>query len=417
MDFTRADIKRKRQVRRATYVVAVVGVTAALFYLIANLDPLSPSVDRNSVYVGTVDRGEMLLQVRGTGTFVPRDVRWLDAVNEARVEEIYVKPGVPVEPDTLLVKMSNPQLEQQVAEAAADVAAAEADYAALQVDLQSELLDQRTILASAKADFEAAKFEYEAQSDLAAKGIVSAIDHRRAELAAEQFEVRYKVEQERIDILRVAVDAKLEAAKFRLAQQRQELQSRQEQYANLELRAGFHGVLQVLDVEVGQLVTPGTHIARVARVDELIAELRVAETQAKDVQLNQSVEIDTRTAIVRGLVTRIDPTVQNGTVQIDVELVDALPSGARPDMSVVGTILIERLDDVLHVSRPTYGQANSTLRMFRLEQDSQTAVRVPVELGRLSVNRVQIIDGLEEGDQVVLSDMSQWSDHDKIELN
>lgn len=328
-----------------------------------------------------------------------------------------VKPGAVVRPDTVLVEMSNPELAQQVAEARAAVSAAEADYAALRVQLQSGVLDQRAVLAAARAEYEGARLESEAQADLAKQGIIPAIDYRRTQLAAEQLKVRLEVERERVDILQQAVDAQLRAAEVRLEQQRQQLELREQQFANLNVRAGIAGVLQTLEVEAGQRVTPGTNIARVARPDDLMAELRIAETQAKDVRVGQTVEVDTRNGIAEGRVMRIDPAVQNGTVQVDVEIVGKLPPGARPDLSVDGTVLIERLEDVLHVGRPVYGQAGSTLRLFRLQPQAGIAVRVPVTLGKVSVNRVQILQGLKEGDRVVLSDTSQWDDHDRIELN
>ena len=417
MDFVREDLKRKKQTRRWSISAAAVTAFGALAIFVATLEPASPSVERAALYIDTVERGEMLLQVRGPGVLVPREIRWVAAASEARVDRVLVKPGAVVEPDTVLVEMSNPELEQQVAEARAAVSAAEADYAALQVRLQSEVLDQRAVLASVNAEYEGARLESEGQAHLAKQGIIPAIDHRRAELAAEQLKVRLEVERERVEIMQDSVDAQLRAAQVRLEQQRQALALREEQFANLHVPAGISGVLQTLEVEAGQRVTPGTNIARVARPDELMAELRIAETQAKDIRVGQSVAIDTRNGVVEGQVSRIDPAVQNGTVQVDVEILGELPPGARPDLSVDGTILIERLADVLHVGRPAYGQPGSTLRLFRLQPESNMAVRVPVTLGKVSVNRVQILDGLQAGDRVVLSDTSQWDDHDRIELN
>lgn len=417
MDFVRDDLKRKRKTRRLSYSAAAVAVVVALGIFVATLEPASPSVERAALYIDTVKRGEMLLQVRGPGVLVPKDIRWIAAASEARVDRVLVKPGAAVEPDTVLVEMSNPELAQQVGEARAAVSAAEADYAALKVQLQSSVLDQRAVLASVNAEYEGARLESEGQADLAAKGIIPAIDHKRAELAAAQLKVRLEVEHERVKILQDSVDAQLRAADVRLEQQRRQLELREEQFANLHVRAGIEGVLQTLEVEAGQRVVPGTNIARVARPDELMAELRIAETQAKDIRIDQSVDIDTRNGVVEGQVSRIDPAVQNGTVQVDVEILGDLPPGARPDLSVDGTILIERLENVLHVGRPAYGQPGSTLRLFRVQPQSNVAVRVPVTLGKVSVNRVQILDGLQEGDSVVLSDTSQWDDHDRIELN
>lgn len=417
MDFVRDDLKRKKQKRRWSYSAIAATVVVALGIFVATLEPAAPSVERAALYIDTVERGDMLLQVRGPGTLVPREIRWVAAASEARVDRVLVKPGAAVKPDTVLVEMSNPELAQQVGEAHAAVTAAEADYAALKVQLQSGVLDQRAVLAAANAEYEGARLESEAQADLAAQGIIPAIDYRRAQLAAEQLKVRLDVERERVEIIKDSVDAQLRAATVRLEQQRQQLALREEQHANLNVRAGIEGVLQTLEVEAGQRVTPGTNIARVARPDELMAELRIAETQAKDIRIGQTVDIDTRNGIAEGRVIRIDPSVQNGTVQVDVDIVGELPPGARPDLSVDGTILIERLDGVLHVGRPAYGQPGSTLRLFRVQPEAGVAVRVPVTLGKVSVNRVQILEGLKEGDTVVLSDTSQWDDHDRIELN
>ena len=417
MDIVREDLKEKRRRRRLRYSTAGGTAVIALAGFILTLEPAAPSVERAALYIDSVQRGEMLLQVRGPGVLVPRDIRWIAAASEARVDRVLAKPGAVVEADTVLVEMSNPELQQRVEEAQADVTAAEADYAALTVQLQSQVLDQKAVLAAANAAYEGARLESEAQADLAGKGIIPAIDFRRAELAAEQLGVRLEVERERVKYLEDSVQAQLRAARARLEQQKKHLEMRTGQYANLTVRAGTDGVLQELEVEVGQRVTPGTNIARVARPDELMAELRIAETQAKDIRLEQSVDIDTRNGVVEGRVIRIDPAVRNGTVQVDVDLVGELPRGARPDLSVDGTILIERLENVLHVGRPAYGQPNSTLRLFRLQPDSGIAVRVPVTLGKVSVNRVQVLEGLNEGERVVLSDTSQWDDHERIELN
>ncbi|HUF22428.1 MAG TPA: HlyD family efflux transporter periplasmic adaptor subunit [Burkholderiales bacterium] len=417
MDFVRDDLKKNRQRRRWRYSAVGATLGVALIVFLVMLEPAAPSVERAALYIDTVERGEMLLQVRGPGTLVPRDIRWIAAASEARVDRVLVKPGAAVTADTVLVEMSNPELAQQVFEAQAEVNAAEADYAALEVQLRSEVLNQRAVIAAANADYEGTRLEAEARADLAAQGIIPAIDFRRVELAAEQLKVRLDVERERARYLDDSLDARLRAARARMEQQRQNLALREQQLANLSLRAGVEGVLQALEVEAGQRLTPGMNIARVARPDELMAELRIAETQAKDIRLEQPVDIDTRNGIVAGRVIRIDPAVRNGTVQVDVEITGELPPGARPDLSVDGTILIERLDDVLHTGRPAYGQTGSTLRLFRLQPDSRIAVRVPVSLGKVSVNRVQILQGLKEGERVVLSDTSQWDDYDRIELN
>jgi HlyD family secretion protein len=414
MDFVRDDLKQKRKRKRLSYSAGAAAVVLALVIFLVMLEPAAPSVERAALYIDTVQRGEMLLQVRGPGVLVPSEIRWIAAASEARVDRVLVKPGASVTADTVLVEMTNPELTQQVFEVRAEVTAA--DYAALEVQLRSEVLNQRAVIAAANAEYEGTRLEAEARADVAAQGIIPAIDYQRVQLAADQLKVRLDVERERIQYLQDSLDARLRAARARMEQQRQKLAMREEQLANLQLRAGVEGVLQALEVEAGQRLTPGTNIARIARPDELMAELRIAETQAKDIRIGQAVDIDTRNGVVEGRVTRIDPAVRNGTVQVDVEIVGELPRGARPDLSVDGTILIERLDDVLHVGRPAYGQPGSTLRLFRLQPESGLAVRVPVSLGKVSVNRVQILEGLNEGERVVLSDTSQWDDHDRIEL-
>lgn len=417
MDFVRDDLKQKRKRKRWTYSAGAAAVVLVLVVFLATLESAAPSVERAALYIDTVERGEMLLQVRGPGVLVPGEIRWIAAASEARVDRVLVKPGAQVEADTVLVEMSNPEVEQQVFEVRAEVTAAEADYAALAVQLQSEVLNQRAVIAAANAEYEGTRMEAEARAEVAAQGIIPAVDYRRVELAAEQLKVRLDVERERIRYLQDSLDARLRAARARIDQQKQNLAMRENLLDNLTVRAGVEGVLQALEVEAGQRVVPGANIARVARPDELMAELRIAETQAKDIRLGQSADIDTRNGVAEGRVIRIDPAVVNGTVQVDVEIVGELPPGARPDLSVDGTILIERLEDVLHVGRPAYGQPGQTLRLFRLEPNSGVAVRVPVSLGKVSVNRVQILEGLGEGERVVLSDTSQWDDHDRIELN
>ena len=417
MDFVRQDLQVKKRTRRQAYLAAGVSVLIAIAVLAATLEPAAPAVERASLYIDTVERGDMLLQVRGSGSLVPREVRWIAAASEARVDQLVVKPGAVVEPDTVLVEMSNPDLAQQVLEARAAVTAAEADYAALKVELQSNVLNQKAVLAAAQADYEGAQLESDAQAEVARQGIIPAIDYRRAQLAARQLKVRLEVEGERVKVLQQAVGAQLRAAEVRLEQQRGQLSWRAEQLASLHVRAGISGVLQALEVQPGQRIAAGTNIARVARSDELMAKLRVAETQTKDIRVGQTVDVDTRNGMVEGKVSRIDPAVQDGTVEIDIELLGKLPPGARPDLSVDGTILIERLTDVLHVGRPTYGQSGARVSMFRLQADSGVAVRVPVTLGKMSVSRVHVVEGLNAGDRVVLSDTSQWDKYDRIELN
>ena len=416
MDIVRTDLKIKRQRRRwmfgSTGGIALVALTAFLF----TLDPAAPSVERESVWMDTVKRGEMLREVRGPGVLVPKEVRWISARTNARVERVLVKAGASVEPDTILMEMSNPELVQQLEEARSAVAAAEADYAALEVQLQSQVLDQKAALAGARADYESQRLQVEAETELAKDNIISELELKRSVLTAEQLKVRLEVEEERSRTFKQALQAQLRAERARIDQLKNMLALRESQVQGLAVRAGMSGVLQSLEVEEGQQLTIGANLARIARPDELMAELRIAETQAKDVQLGQPVSVDTRNGIVAGEVIRIDPAVTAGTVQVDVALTGELPAGARPDLSVDGTILIERLDDVLYVGRPAYGQPESTVRLFVVNEESGEAVRVPVELGRSSVNVIEIRQGLAIGDRVILSDTSAWDKHDRIRL-
>ncbi|RFF30217.1 efflux RND transporter periplasmic adaptor subunit [Wenzhouxiangella sediminis] len=416
MDIARPELKHRKRVKRLIWIAAGLVALVIVAVALASLEPAAPSVDRAAVWTDTVERGEMLRQVRGPGVLVPREIRWVAATTEARVDRVLAKPGAIVEPDTILVEMSNPELAQQVREANSELVAAEADYAALEVRLQSQVLDQRATMAQVRSDARGARLQAEAEAQLVEQGILPRIQYQRSLLDADQLEERLAIEEERSAQFRDSVEAQLRAARARIDQLENVVELRRQQLGNLTVRAGINGVLQELSVEEGQRLTPGQNIARVARPDTLIAELRIAETQAKDVQLEQSVEVDTRNGVVAGRVMRIDPRVANGTVQVDVELTGELPPGARPDLSVDGTILIEKLEDVLFVGRPAYGQPESTVRLFRVDPQTQTAVRVPVELGRSSVNVIEVRQGLQVGDTVILSDTSAWDEYDRIRL-
>jgi HlyD family secretion protein len=367
--------------------------------------------------VDTVRQGEMLREVRGPGTLVPKEIRWIATQTDGRVERILVRPGAVVEADTVLMEMSNADLVQQTEESRLQLEAAEAEYTETVLRLQNQRLDQRASLAVAEADFESARLQAEAEETLAAENIIPAIQYRRSQLLADQQRIRRDIERDRLEQFSQSMEAQLAAQRARLDQARNAYQRRVDQIASLHVRAGLAGVLQQVPVEEGQRVALGTNVARVARPDDLQAELRIAETQARDVAIGQLVRVDTRNGIVEGRVIRIDPAVQSGTVQVDVELTGDLPRGARPDLSVDGTIEIERLSDVVYTGRPAYGQPNATISLFRLDEDGRTAIRVPVQLGRSSVNAIEIIQGLTPGEQVILSDTSQWDEYDRIRLN
>ncbi len=384
---------------------------------LSRLEPAAPSVEKGTVWVDTVKRGPMLRQVRGTGTLVPEEIRWIPATTEGRVERIVVLPGKVVEPDTVLIELSNPTLEVAAQDAASELKAAESESTNLDVQLQSQLLTQKAAAAGALADYRQASMQSEADEVLAKDGLVADITMRVSRLRAEELKGRSEIEQQRVEMAAQAAQAQLAVQKGRVDRARAAWQLRKSQVDALKVKAGVQGVLQQIPVEVGQQVSLGTNLARVAEPGHLKAEVRVAETQARDIVIGQVASIDTRNGIVPGKVSRIDPAVQNGTVTVDVALEGPLPRGARPDLSVDGTIELERLESVLFVGRPAFGGEQSTLGLFRLEVGGAGAKRVQVKVGRSSVNTVEILEGLNEGDQVILSDMSAWDAFDRVRLN
>ena len=415
MDIPRPELKRKKRMRQAGFAAVGVLVLGAATLGLMRLEPAAPSVTRASVWIDSVRQGEMLREVRGPGTLVPRVIRWIGAQTEGRVERVIVRPGATVKADTVLVEMTNPELMQEAEEARYAVVQAEAELAELNLTLENKQLDQRAALAGAQAEYEGARLQALAEKD--AGNVVPLIKYQRSELLAQQLKVKLDIEQERLNQFAASVQAQLAVGKAKAEQARNAYERKRVRVDNLSVRAGIAGVVQEVMVEEGQRVLIGANIARVAPPDDLRAELRVPETQARDVQLDQLVRVDTRNGIVEGRVVRIDPAVQSGTVQVDVDLTGALPRGARPDLSVDGTIEIERLPSVVYTGRPAYGQPNSTVSLFKLVEGGSYAVRVPVELGRTSVNAVEILKGLSPGDQVILSDTSAWDDRERIRLN
>jgi len=407
---------RNRLARKIIYVVIAVAAVSLITYAVSRLKPAAPGVERSTVWIDTVKRGGMLRQVRGLGTLVPEEVRVIAAATQGRVERVLVKPGTQVSAGTVLIELSNAELQQAVQDADYQVKAAEADYNNLRVKLESERMTQQAAAATVHADYQQAKIQSDTDEQLAREGLVAPLNLRLSRVKVEDLANRYKIEQQRLEVNVKAVQAQLAAQQSRIAQIRALSALKRSQAASLRVLAGTNGVLQQMQVEVGQEVTPGTNLARVAEPQHLKAELKIAETQAKDIQLGQPTSIDTRNGIIPGHVSRIDPSVLQGTVTVDVALDGALPQGARPDLSVDGTIELENLKNVLYVGRPAFGQAQSTVGMFKLEDGGKSAVRVNVHLGRSSVNTVEIMDGLQEGDQVILSDTSQWDSSNRILL-
>jgi HlyD family secretion protein len=414
MDIPRPERKRAKRIRQLIIGGSVAAAALLGTLAIMRLEPAAPGVARASVWVDSVREGEMLREVRGPGALEPREIRWIAAQTDGRVERVIVRAGAVVDADTVLVEMSNPDLMQQAEEARYALEAAQAELEELKLQLESKHLDQRAALAAARAEYEGARLQAEAEK--AAGSVVPELQYKRSELLAEQLKVSMDIEQERLDQFAQSMQAQIAARKARVAQAQNLYDRRREQVDSLCVRAGTAGVVQQVLVESGQRLALGGNIARIARPDDLQAELRVPETQARDVQVGQKVSVDTRNGIVPGHVVRIDPAVEGGTVQVDVELEGQLPQGARPDLSVDGTIQIERLPRVVYTGRPVNGQPNTMIGMFKLVDGGKYAVRVPVELGRTSVNAVEIVKGLTVGDEVILSDTSAWGDYDRIRL-
>ena len=417
MDVARPINKRKRTITRTLYGIGGVTILAAITVGLSHLKPAAPSVSRATVWVDTVKRGPMLRQVRGLGTLVPEEIRWIPATTEGRVERIVIRPGSAVTPDSVIVELSNPELENTANEADWQLKAAEADYTSLKVRLQSQLLDQKAAFATVEANARQAKLQAAADEELATHGLISDLALKLSKSRADELDTRQDLDHQRLEIAAESTEAELASQTARLEQLRAQAALRRTQVRQLRVRAGIEGVLQQLPVEVGQRIAPGATLAKVTVPGRLKAELKIAETQAKDILIGQPAAIDTRNGIVKGSVSRIDPAVQAGTVTVDVALTGTLPKGARPDLSVEGTIELERLNEVLYVGRPAFGQEQGVVGLFRLTDEGKGAVRTQVKLGRSSVNTVEILEGLDAGDQVILSDTSAWDAFDRLRLN
>jgi HlyD family secretion protein len=415
-------ILRRRKRKRWLLGVAGIFVLVLVTIGVSRLKPAAPLVEKSSVWIDTVKRGEMLRQVRGNGTLIPEDIRWIPTINAGRVEQILVLPGASVKADTALVELSNPEVVQAAFDAEWDLKAAEAGLTNLQVQLDSQRLTQQAAVANAAANYRSAKLDLEVNEELAKDQLVAGLSLKQTQSKVEELTKLKEIEEQRLAISANAARAQLAVQEAKVAQLRALLQLKRQQVEALKIRAGMDGILQRLGnvdnpLQIGQQLPAGALVARVADPKRLKAELKIAETQAKDVQLNQPVEIDTRNGVVAGHVSRIDPAVQSGTVTIDVALDGELPRGARPDLSVDGTVQLERLENVMYVGRPVQGQADSQIGLFKVSGDGTGAVRVTVKLGRASVSTVEIEQGLEVGDQVILSDMSQWDGQQKVRLN
>lgn len=418
MDIARPSQAKKRRRMRILYAVIGIVVLAAITLAVSRLKPAPPSVDRATVWIEPVVRGPMLRQVRGLGTLVPVETRLIPAQNEGRIIERKVLPGSKVQAGTVILVMSNPQLIQQQLSDEYALKAAQADYNNLKAQLDAQVMAQRATLAQAQSNLRQAQVELESDEALAKKGLVAEVDLEVARAKTQGLATDAAMEKDRLAAVRNSEQAQLASSATKIQQAQAEYQLKTSQVQALQVRAGLAGILEELPtpIEVGQQVTAGTPVAKVADPTKLKAELKIAETEAKDIALGQPAQIDTHVGLVPGHVIRIDPAVLNGTVTVDCALDGALPPGARPDLSVEGTVQLERLADVLHVGRPAFGQANSDITLYKLVDGGRYAVRTKVKIGRTSVNEVEILGGLREGDQVILSDMSAQENYDRVEL-
>ncbi len=392
--------------------LAVIGL---ITFGISRLKPAAPSVDRATVWIDTVKRGPMLRQVRGAGTLVPEEIRWIPATTQGRVENILLRPGATVTPQTVILELSNPELQQSVREAQLAYQSAQANFVNRKQELESALLNQQGDVAGIEASFKNAALNLEAQEKLYKDGLVSEIQLKQSRSASDELKNRLDIGRRRLEMQTNGIRSQLAPQEADVDQKRAAHELRVRQLDDLKVKAGMNGVLQLVPVERGQQVGPGTNLARVADPTNLKAELRIAETQTKDIRVGQLAEVDTRNGVVRGRVSRMDPASAGGTVGVDVILEGALPPGARPDLSIDGTIQLERLDNVLYVGRPAFGQEQSTVGLFKLNPDGE-AIRTNVKLGRSSVDKIEIVDGLQPGDQVILSDMSAQDQFDRIRI-
>lgn len=417
MDVPRQGVKRQKLIRRVIWITLAAISIPLVTWGLSRLKPAAPSVEKSTLWTDTVKRGPMLREVRGLGTLVPEEILFIQAVNEGRVDRIMLRPGAPVRRDTILLVLSNPELELAAEDLKWQVKAAEANLADLRVKLETAKLDLRSAVARVESEFVQAKLKWERDEALAKEGLAPDLNVKLSRASSEELAKRVEIDRKRLEISAASAEAQLAAQQVQIEKLRAQYGLKKEQVDNLRIRAGAEGVLQQMAVEVGQRVTPGANLAKVAQPEHLKAEIKVPETQAKDVLLGQVAKVDTHNGVIPGRVSRIDPAAISGNVTVDIQLLGALPSGARPDLSVDGTIELERLTDVLNVQRPVFGQPNSLISLFKLSPDEKEAGRVQVRIGRVSVQTVEILEGLKVGDKVILSDMTAWDGQDRLRLN
>jgi HlyD family secretion protein len=418
MDIARPEMKRQKRRRQIIWSIAALVVLVGVTVGISRLKPAAPTVDRSTIWTDTVKRGNMLRQVRGLGSLIPshEDVRQIPAETEATVIRIDKLPGSQVTADTILIEMVNPQLEQEALDAQLQVKASQAEYQSLKVKLDSDLMTEKAGQATVNADYSEAQRQAQTDKSLYDLGVISGLQAKASAGKAQEMVTRDQIEDDRLKVNQQAVVSQLAVQQAKVEEMRALAELKQQQLERLKVRAGVDGVLVEMPLQVGQHVLPGTELAKIVQPNHLMAELKIPETQARDVQIGEPASIDTHNGVIAGEVSRVDPAVQNGTVTVDVKLTGELPKGARPDLSVDGTIDLEKLDNVLYVGRPAFGQENSTISMFKLDATNNNASRVQVKTGRASVNQIEIDSGLREGDTVILSDMSRWDNTDRVRL-
>lgn len=416
MDIVRKDIKKKKRRNRLIYgslgTLAFVGVA----WWLMGLDVSTPTVEKERVWLGDVEQGEMMREARGIGTLVPEDLRWIAAETNGRVERIIVRPGAWVEPDTAIMVLSNPTLEQQALDARLSHEAAQADYISYEVQLQGDILQLQANLAQLEAQQKEAALDAEIDSELNKEGLVSDLQKRRSILRFEQLTTRLEIERQRLDFRTNNLDTQLSSKRAQVNQAKSRFDLLQDQFDGLTVVAGVAGVLQKQTVEEGMQVTIGQNLSQVADPKNLKAVVRIAEINAKDLMIGLTSVIDTRNGKVRGKIARVDPNVENGTVAVDIRFIDPLPDGARPDLTVEGVVEFERLPNVIKVKRPASSRPESQMTIFKIIDDSGTALRVPISYGKASVSQIEVVEGLAAGDRVILSDMSEWDEHDRIRI-
>lgn len=417
MDIVRSDLKIKKRRRQITFGSIGTVVLVVLGYILFSMDPAAPSVDRSSIWIGEVKRGPLDVNVRGIGTLVPEDLRWITAQTNGSVEEIFILPGANVQPETVILQLGNPELEQNFRNAELQLASAEAQLANQRVREEDGLLEMEYQLAQLQAGYENAKLDVRVNEELFSEGLVAERDLLRSQLSKEQLERQTEILERRLSTRRQQMEQNLAPALASVSQERERVALLKQQVADLSVRAGLKGVLQRLPLEEGQQVATGTQLAQVADPTRLKAVIRIPETQAKDIQIGQNAIIDTRNGTVEGTVARVNPTVVGGTVDVDVQITGELPKGARADLTVEGIVNLASLQDVLYVGRSSSARENATMGIFRIELGGDTAQRTQVVFGLSSVSEIQVINGLNEGDEIILSDTSQYDENDRLRLN